>query len=257
MSLPPEVSRELPRGKKPARYDPKDIHLDQVVDLERVLPRIPAQFGHDAAVTEWGMLGNDRAGDCVWAGAAHETILWTTEAGAPAQFDDQSVLSDYAAVTGYDPATGSGDDGTDVRAALLYRQRTGILDAHGNRHRIGAFLALEPGNHHHLAVAMYLFGAAGIGFVFPNSAMDQFNAGQPWRLVAGAQDDGGHYVPLVARRSHMLECVTWAKTQLMTWSFYTAKCDEAYAILSPEMLTAGKTPEGFDQAALQGYLAKL
>jgi hypothetical protein len=38
--------------------------------------RLNARF----AVAHWGMLGNDHYGDCVWAGAAHETMLWNKEA---------------------------------------------------------------------------------------------------------------------------------------------------------------------------------
>jgi len=253
---------ELRLGKRPARYDKRDIHLDAVVDVARVLPKIPAEFGHEGQVGAWGMLANDRAGDCVWAGAAHETILWSTEAhsgpdGGPVPFTDQAVLSDYSKVTGYDPADPSTDQGTDVRAALSYRRKTGIVDAQGQRHKIGAYVALEPGNHSHIAAAMYLFGAVGIGFQFPGSAMDQFNAGQPWRVAAGSQIEGGHYVPLVARRHHFLDCVTWAKVQPLTWTFFAAYCDEAWAILSPELLTGGLTPEGFDLAALTRALAAL
>jgi hypothetical protein len=137
-----------------------------------------------------------------------------------------------------------------VRDALNYRRKTGLIDAAGNRHKIGAFLALEPGNVDHLLEALYLFGIVGIGIQFPDSAMDQFNAGKPWSVVAGARIEGGHYVPLVAKRSN-LECVTWGRIQPMTSQFYAKYCDEAWAILSPEMLKGGKSPEGFDLAQLQ------
>jgi hypothetical protein len=39
-------------------------------------------------------------------------------------------------------------------------------------------MALAPGNPDQLALAIYLFGAIGIGIKFPNTAMDQFNAGK-------------------------------------------------------------------------------
>ena len=32
----------------------------------------------------------------------------------------------------------------------------------------------------------------------------------------------------------------------MTWQFWNAYCDEAYGLLSPDWVNAGKTPAGFD-----------
>ena len=43
------------------------------------LPTPPAVFGGPPPNLNWeGMLGNDRYGNCVCAGAAHETIYWDT-----------------------------------------------------------------------------------------------------------------------------------------------------------------------------------
>ena len=47
--------------------------------------------------------GFDGAGDCVFAGGDHETMLWTLEGGAPASFTGANAIADYSAVTGYDP----------------------------------------------------------------------------------------------------------------------------------------------------------
>lgn len=193
----------------------------------------------------------------MFAGADHETMLWTTEARNPVTFTAENAISDYSAVTGYDPHNPNTDQGTDVRQSLQYRQQTGLIDAAGNRHKIGAYLALEPGNIDNLLEALYLFNAVGIGFVVPQSAMDQFNAGQPWSVVHGSQQIlGGHYVPLVADRGSLV-CVTWGRLQQMTLQFYLKYCDEAWAILSPEMLSGGLSLEGFDLAQLQADLAAL
>lgn len=243
-------------GKQPATKDPRDLRF--AAYLTPKLPKPPATFGHETlyGADAWGMLGNDDYGDCVFAGAAHETMLWNRVAGKSVDFDPKSVLSDYAAVTGFDPNTGSGDNGTNVRDALKYRRTTGVKDAHGKRHKIGAFVALEPGDWDHLLAALYLFGAVGIGIEFPRSAMDQFNAGKQWSIVKGASIEGGHYIPLVGRRSSV-KLVTWGKCIGMTKSFYLKYCDEAYAILSPEMLKNGKSTEGFDIATLRSDLAAL
>lgn len=166
----------------------------------------------------------------------------------------------YSAVTGYVIGDDSTDQGSDVRQTLAWRRKTGLADATGKRHKIGAFLALEPGNMDHLVAAAYLFGAVGLGIEFPGSAMDQFNAGKPWSVVKGASIEGGHYIPLVARRSStQLEIITWGKVQKMTNDFYAKYCDEAWAIVPTEYLNpeTGKSPEGFDQKTLNSMLAKL
>jgi len=245
-------------GKKPATYDRRDLqfaHYRKGI----VLPPHPEQFGHENLVPPdaWGMLGNDTVGDCVFAGADHETMLWTAEAGNMAVFTPANAISDYSAVTGYDPGDPDTDQGTEVRLALQYRKRIGLIDAAGKRHKIGAYLAIEPGNIEHLLEALYLFGAVGIGLEIPSSAMDQFNAGRPWSVVHGKQQiEGGHYVPLVARRENLV-CVTWGKLQQMTVQFFKRYCDEAWAMLSPEMLSGGVSMEGFNLEQLQADLNAL
>ena len=123
-------------GKREATKDSRDLCFSSY--RTGPLPPHPKTFGHEGAVTLWGMDANDTVGDCVCAGAAHETILWTTETGHPATFTDASVLSDYSAVTGYNPDDPNSDQGTDVRTYLKYRAKTGILDGHGARHKSGA-----------------------------------------------------------------------------------------------------------------------
>jgi hypothetical protein len=66
---------------------------------------------------------------------------------------------------------------------------------------------------------------------------------------------------VVAYDSRSLTVVTWGALQSMTWGFWAAYCDEAYAILSPDYLDqkAGQTvaPNGFNLAQLQEDLADL
>ena len=117
------------------------LRFSAYANLE-TLPKPPPVFGHESAVATFGTLGNDRFGDCAWAGAAHEHMIWTGEHGTPAEFDDACVLDDYAQATGFDPATGANDDGTDMQEAAAYRQKIGIRDTSGNRHKIDAYVAL-------------------------------------------------------------------------------------------------------------------
>lgn len=52
--------------------------------------------------------------------------------------------------------------------------------------------------------------------------------------------------------------VTWGALQVMTWSFWEAYCDEAYAILSADYLNGNEqAPQGFSMQQLQTDLADL
>lgn len=221
------------------------------------LPTPPEQFGHEKEVKgAWGMLGNNNAGNCVFAGAAHEVKLWNAECGQKVPFTSKAVISDYSAVTGYDPKDPMSDQGTNMGDACSYRRKTGIIDAKGVRHKIAAYMALKPGDVKELKQALYLFGVVGAGFVFPESAMQQFDRREPWEVVEGSEEIGGHYVPIVSYRKNLIG-VTWGRKQEITEAFYERYCDEAYVMLSEEMLKERKSPEGFDYDKLVTYLKAL
>jgi len=240
----------LKLGKTPARPGAVKFKLSDYVTIKK-LPKLPINFGHDDLIgKDWGMFGNDQFGDCVLAGAAHETLMWNKEAGKAVSFTDKAVLSDYSAITGFDPSDPATDNGTDMQQAASYRRKTGVVDAQGTRHQVAAYLALEPGNLLQHYYAIYLFGAVGIGIEFPASAMDQFNAGQPWAYKSKSKIEGGHYIPLVAKRKTHLYCVTWGKLQPMTTTFFRKYNDESIAYVSLEALQNNKSLEGFDSEQL-------
>lgn len=248
---------DLRLGKLPARPNAVKFKMADFVD-KTVLPKPPKHFGHEDLVSEpWQMLGNDKYGDCVFAGAAHETMLWAKSGGRTAEFNEQTVVSDYSAVTGFNPADPNSDQGTDMQAAASYRRKTGIVDTAGNRHTVAAYLSINPSDVTEHYQALYLFGAVGIGFRFPESAMRQYRDGKCWNVVPGSPIEGGHYVPLIAKRWH-LECITWGKVQPLTRRFLQEYNDESIAYVSFDALDAsGKTLEGFDAAGLQAALSSL
>ena len=154
-------------------------------------------------------------------------------------------------------ATGTGKT---VVAALDYRRKTGIADANGTRHLIGAYVSLDPKNWDHLRQATYIFGAVGIGFSFPNSGWAQFHAGQPWDVVPNdGGNDGGHYVPVLgAPTADKVGVVTWGKRQEMTRPFYEKYNDEAWVYITLEELnSSGAGLHGFDINTLNSFLSAL
>lgn len=250
------------RGKLPARADSVKLRFSHVFNAS-ALPTPPLVFGHQNLMAggNWFMLGNDAAGDCVFAGAAHETMLWSMEGGAPrARFTIRDVLSDYSALTGYVPGEPSTDQGTDMQVAASYRRTIGVIDAVGARHRIKAYVALTKGNLGQIALAAWLFGAVGIGFDLPDTADQQFDEGRPWDVVPLAKSAGGHYVPLVGRDPDgNFLVITWGRVQRVTPAFIAAYMDEGIAYLSDEILSRSTklSPENFNEDLLNAYLEGL
>lgn len=247
----------LKLGKKPARPGAIKLAFGSYFDKAK-LPVPPRKFGHIWVQQPWLMLGNNFYSDCVFAGAAHETMVWgrmgnTSNVGP--RFTEANVLSDYAAVTGFDPKKPDTDQGTDMQEAASYRRKTGVIDAEGKRHKIDAYVSLRPGNVSDLVTAVYVTGAAGVGIQFPDSAMEQFDKHHPWSVVKGPAPEGGHYVPCIGRNDEgNLLVVTWGRVQQMTPEFYSKYCDEAVAYLSLEALRGPKTIDGFDETALRSDL---
>ena len=236
-------------GKHPATYSRRDLRLSKYLTADK-LPVIPAEFGHEAIVTDWRMLGNDAVGDCVWAGACHEHMLWTALGSTQSVFDDAGALRAYSAVTGFNPDDPLTDSGTPVRDAMKYRANVGVLDVSGRPHRIAAYATIEPGDMDRLKAAAYLFSAVGVGILFPESAMDQFENGQPWDVVSNEQPDSGHYIPVVGFRGGNFLCVTWGKLQQITSAFLKKYCDEVWSVFTHEYIRNGTSSEGFDLSAL-------
>lgn len=245
-------------GKRPARPDAIKFKFASFFDQKK-LPTPPKVFGHESIGRPFGMLANDRFGCCVWSGAGHETMVWGHESGVTPVFSDASVLSDYAAVTGFKPSDPDTDQGTDMKDAASYRRKVGIRDAKGQRHKIDSYVALHPGDLSQIAVATYLMGAVGIGLQLPDTAEQQFDEGRPWDVVPHSTILGGHYVPICGRNSKgNYLAITWGRLQAITPSFLARFMDEGVCYLSLEILSQKNlSPEGFDAVALRQSLAAL
>ena len=252
--------RKLKLGKGVARHDPRALLLASY--LTPALPTPPASFDLTTKVgSSWGMMDNDQLGDCTCAAAGHLIMEWTANAQAEMVTPtDQQIVEAYSAITGYNPVTGSNDNGAVEVDVLNYWRQSGIAG-----HLIGAYMALEPSNHSHIMDSVYIFGGCYIGMQLPISAQAQTQNHQPWSVPpGGAIGDGkpgswgGHAVPVMAYDSRGVTVVTWGALQIMTWSFWEAYCDEAYAILSMDYLSGQKTtPQGFNLTQLQADLADL
>jgi hypothetical protein len=249
---------KLKLGKQAVRHDPRTLLLASY--MTPALPAPPPSLDLATNVKgAWGMMDNDQIGDCTCAAAGHLMMEWTANA-KPKMFTptDAQIVAAYSAITGYNPKTGANDNGAVEIDVLNYWRQQGIAG-----HQITAFVATEPANHTHIMDSVWIFGGCYIGLQLPKTAQAQTQNNQPWSVPPqGTSGDGapgswgGHAVPVVAYDARSLTVVTWGALQTMTWGFWAAYCDEAYAIISSDFLTgAQKTPQGFNMQQLQSDLA--
>ncbi len=251
-------------GKLPKKVDSRTLALARY--LTAAVPAPPPSVDYGGAVLDWGMLGNDTAGDCAWAGQAHADMLWVANAQRQqlAITTDQ-VLQAYEQVTGYNPGDvqpdGSNptDKGTALLDALKYWRATGI-----DQQTITAFVEIDPTNSDHVKQGLNLFGTLYLGVQLPNSVLPHPPSPiPPWTVAPDGTPDNqpdpknGHCVIYCAYDANGLTAVTWGQTVRVSWAFHAAYCDELYAMLSPSWFKDGTDPEGINIAALTADLQQI
>jgi hypothetical protein len=217
-------------------------------------PEAPDNFG--TLGLEWGMLGNDRFGDCYWASAAHEQIAQRAAVGAHPQFSEKTVLNAYATYLGtygYQALEANPealDRGTEPRAGAKYRRDNGIEDVTGRSHWIGAY-AFESDPEKVLSLT-YALEAATLCFALPQSAEDAFDAEEPvWDVEPGSKIVGGHAVAAVGAKDGKLVGVSWGKEVTITDAFLAKYLQTTVIYFSRATLdSTGKTPLGLDKSKL-------
>lgn len=213
----------------------------------------PSVVDFASQVASWPVYGNDRIGDCTAACAGHQIQAWTRYTGTEADIPEADVIQLYSAVSGYDPKTGANDNGAVIQDVLTYWRKSGVPVA---GHKILAFAQLKDlGKIHD---ALWMFGSVYLGFDCPESALQQFDAGQPWTVVPGSPIAGGHAVPVQYADLGSYQVVTWGRLQQMDQAFMSEYVSEAWVVITDDWLEKnGSTPEGLDLQALGQDLADL
>jgi hypothetical protein len=245
----------LKLGKHPPVFDTRTLQFGKY--LKAQLPSPPAAENYGAKVPSWPMYANDRYGDCTCAAAGHMIQNWTANAGAEFEPSEEAVVNFYKHFVGSSPPP---DAGCNMLQVLRYWRSKGL-----DGHKIMAFAALEPKNTTQATDALYLLGSVYIGVALPNFAVHGEMLEIPWTVPpegpvgeAAPNPENGHCIPAVAYDARNLYVVTWGELKSMSWQFYEAYADEAYAVLSQDFIEANeKAPEGFDVKELKKDLAGL
>lgn len=256
-------------GKLPAKVDARTLKLKSILRVE-VLPPLPDTFDVDDHLgTDFPerMFANDNWGDCVIAGRAHWTLRAEEfEQNRLVSITDQDVLDEYWAEQGYTPGKykcalcrwlarkSPPDEGLYMLDSLKVWRRNG-WPLEGNKYDIYAFAELDHHDHTDLCYSVMLLHGGHIGIKVPQSAIQQFNYGQPWSVVPGSPIEGGHAIYIVGYNPNGPVCVTWGRKQQMTWEFYDEYVDESYAVV--DNMNAFMENSPVDVEKLNAYLESL
>jgi hypothetical protein len=237
-----KMSKRL--GKHPKKFNHKNLQL------ARYLPKLPAPLpavDHASRLpANIGMMGNDVYADCTVAAAGHMVQSWTTYAErGMLTIPDAQILAAYKTVS-------PNDDGAYMLDVLNLWRKTGI-----GPDKIEAFVEVGAADLTQAKLAIEYFGSCYIGMSLPD-----VNTFGPWTTPTGAPNpNNGHAVCLLNydEASKMFLVATWGEIVLMSFAWFQKYMDEGYAVLDDISLiqASGKSPEGFDWAALQDDLAHI
>lgn len=240
-------------GKLPPRIDGRTLRLARY--LTPALPAPPATLHNTKAVTAWPLYANDHLADCTCATAGDLIGLWSTLAKRPTWPLEKDVVAAYSQVSGYRPGQPNTDRGAVVLDVLRHWRSTGI-----GGHKIGAFVSVNPRNLHEVKAAISIFGAVYAGALLPDDALSPAQAGHIWRLGPAPSGrpnrDNGHAFMVGGYNTETFDGATWGMRQRMTFEWWSACVEEAFAIVSVDQLnTAGRSPAGLDLMTLNTDLS--
>ena len=191
--------------------------------------------------------GNDRLGDCTYAGVDHLNRAWNTLTGESDRLPTETQIE-----AAYFKETGGEDTGC-VEADVLKRWHTQGLFGE----KIAGYAPVNPRDLLQLHQAVAFYGGCYLGIECPSSAQEQFARNEPW-TYEGSEVEGGHCVVALGYGPNGgLHCATWGGIAVLEASFLAHYLDEAWCILPNQMVEANGDALGLNLAALQADLARV
>ena len=237
----PKLGLNLETPHKP------ELKLGDYLHAELANP--PAAISRPHPGFNWGMLANDRIGDCVIAMMLHSIEDFHLDAGTPVPaFTDGDAIKMYSEITGYDPNDPNSDQGTNEVTAMAYWQSPGLRTSDGVDHQIVATVAVDPSNLNECRIAIDEFVDLQIAIALPLTAQGQTE----WTVVGNGRTGhsapgswGGHGIPYREYDADTFKCVTWGAELLLTVPFHQDYAQEAHVVVTKEMLdNTGVGPSG-------------
>jgi len=239
-------------GRRVIQHDSRTLVLARY--MTPALPAPPPTADWTGGCTNWGMMLNDRLGDCTIAGVGHAVQVWTASTGSMETVSDSVVESCYEKWDGYDPSDPDTDAGGIELEVLKNWRKQGFAG-----HRLLGFADPKPTNLTEIRQSIAFFGGVYIGLALPLTAQrqDQWDVATDGSGNGQAGSWGGHCVFVPRYDENGFTCITWGALKTMTAAFWQAYCDEAHTLLGFDWVTSKGSPDGFRLAQLQADLKAL
>jgi hypothetical protein len=190
---------------------------------------------------------NDKIGDCTIAGVDHLIRAWDTEFS---EHDPPPIEAEIE--TEYFKLTGGEDTGLNEAEVLKTWQTSGLFGE-----KIAAYAPVNPKDLLELHQAVAFYGGCYLGIECPASAQEQFANNEPWTYT-GSEVEGGHCVVALGYGPNGgLHCATWGGIAVLEASFLAHYLDEAWVVLSHQLVEAKKDQLGLDLKTLEADLKKV
>lgn len=228
-------------GRLPAFFPPA---LKTFLEYATTTLKAPASWKVPAGA--YPIDGNNRYGDCTIAGVAHLIAafcrLFKVADHIPAEAE---VNATYFKL-------GHGKDNGLVESSVLaVWRKIGLFG-----HKIWGYAPIKVTDRNAIKLAVAYYGGAYLGIKCPESAQRQFAEGKPW-TDEGEETEDGHCVVALGYTKNGLLCATWGGIALLTWGFLAANLEEAWVILSHELVAAGKDTLGLNVPELEKDMASV
>lgn len=251
-------------GRLHRTYDPRVPHMSALL-AGQTPPPPPAQTDYTKGMpNNLGMMLNDTLGDCTCAAVYHALQVWSFNAQGTVQTQpDSDVEKLYILACGYNPRVGGEGPGGNEQHVLTYLLRTGAPfgPAGATKHKIAAFIEVDPRNTDDVKRTINECGVAYIGFNVPQYIVPAPPATPPavWDVQnTNTNIVGGHAVVLAGYNASGARVISWGQYYTMTWNFFAKYVDEVYAIADSSWIEKkGTTPGGLTLAELEVQMKAL
>lgn len=234
----------LKLGRKPVKLDSRTLRLGAYLNDE-LLPVAPQALDWGSKVHVWGMMENDKLGDCTCAAVGHIILSNTSHRAELVVPPDSKIVKLYEEVTNppFNSENGENDNGAVELDVLNYLQKNKGYPF-GKSHRVLAYMAVNPKNIDHVKKAIFLFGSVYAGVDLPLTAQEQII----WDTEEGPEATpgswGGHAVPFFGYDDKHASCVTWGNTKKATWEWFQEYVVECYAVVWCDWVETGRLSPG-------------
>jgi hypothetical protein len=176
--------------------------------------------------TPYPIDGNATYGDCTIAGVAHTIAALNRLLG-----EKDKVPNEKEVVAEYFKLTGGQDTGLNESEVLKTWLRSGLFGE-----KIAGYAPVNPKDLLQLHQAVAFYGGCYLGIACPESAQRQFQEGAPWTYEGEETEDGHCVVALGYGPNGGLHVATWGGIAVLEASFLAHYLEEAWVVLSHQLV---------------------